>query len=344
MGCFNVRCNLSGLPIYSDDKVRAVICLPNLATYRSDVSMCYSTDMKQPCLLPVLGQYDDYGAIEKVTEDAGSILSCGHLDDLLKDGQIRYNEHYNEYQHRDETGMERWVKLITGNEVEVCRHGKFDKKSKKEQGTNFSVAFVLEKAYQGYLKVYDPRERLREELDDWFKWYVAVTKKLLGWIAENPDDDDRRFKSIVLSRWAYQASYFAAGDVDDKSYIPIKLPVLKTRDGRYGLHPLFGFVGENARYVECFWFLHAYGDLLEALVRSKTETLKDVKDPRWTRTRDAFVDFMPLCYLMDRLRQTWLPTITAGQDRDYEFDFAIGKVNTGITNDRLKKWKRENGE
>lgn len=341
MGCFNVACNLSGLPIYHHDKVLAVVCIPNTATYRSDVSMCYSTDIKYPCLFPVRGEYDDYGGIEKVKEDGGTIVSCEFLDEKINRNEIKYTESYSSHNYDDAAGMELWVKLITRCDVQVSRHPMHS--GEEFVGTNLSVAFVLEKAYQGYLQVYDPRERLRADLDNWLTWYVAVTKKLLAWVAEKPKSADRRHKAHILSRWGYQASYFANGDVSDKSYLPIKLPKING-DGKHGLNPLFGFVGEGSRYVDGWWFLHAYGEFIETLVRSDKQPLKDVTDPRWTALRDAFVEFIPLCYLMDRLHRTWLPTVTAGQDRDYEFDLAIGKVNTEITAARLKKWKRENGE
>jgi hypothetical protein len=341
MGSFNVICNLSGLHIERGDKVRAVVCLPSVRSHDTDVSMCYSTDMKFPCLLPVFGEYDDYGGIENVVDDPATILSAAFLDNYLASGQSKYTDNYSAHEHAGQKGMHRWVQLITRHAVELSRYPIYNRE--KFVGTKLSVAFVLEPAYQNYLKVYDPRDKLRKDLNNWFSWYVAVTKKLFDWINEAPECNDRRSRAYTLERWGSQAAVFANQEADDNSYIPISLPRLKV-EGKYGQNALLSYIREGGRYVDEWWFTRVYEEYLKSHVRATKNPLKSVTDSRWTTLRDAFVDMIPLSYMMERLHRTWLSTVTGGQDCDYEFNLAIGKATNAVTSKRLKKWKRENYE
>ena len=64
MGCWNATCNVTNLPIYVGEKV---VLIP-LAKVKDDCDFnaCYPTDVFVPFALPLIGEYDDYGAIENV--------------------------------------------------------------------------------------------------------------------------------------------------------------------------------------------------------------------------------------------------------------------------------------
>lgn len=87
MGCWNETCGLSGLPITEGDKVKLVFLLPR---YRSMTieglsSYCGSTSVLTPCLLPITGEYNDYGSIENIVEDWNTDIVFKSLKDYLGD-------------------------------------------------------------------------------------------------------------------------------------------------------------------------------------------------------------------------------------------------------------------
>ena len=64
MGCWNATCNVTNLPICVGEKV---VLIP-LAKVKDDCDFnaCYPTDVFVPFALPLIGEYDDYGAIENI--------------------------------------------------------------------------------------------------------------------------------------------------------------------------------------------------------------------------------------------------------------------------------------
>ncbi len=66
MGSFNKIGFISGLPILSGDEI--VLIFMKSSLYRDERlgGVVYSTDLFSPALLPIFGEYDDYGRIENV--------------------------------------------------------------------------------------------------------------------------------------------------------------------------------------------------------------------------------------------------------------------------------------
>ena len=68
MGCFYVKCAFSGLSIYPEDAVRAII----VATSPSKLSnrgYCYADDFWTPVGVPMAGLYNDYGSVDELFPD-----------------------------------------------------------------------------------------------------------------------------------------------------------------------------------------------------------------------------------------------------------------------------------
>lgn len=83
MGSFNVACSISNLSIRSGMKTRFYPLVPNsMTTYRPHVSdphvlhptsyLIYSNCLFNPFCLPILGEYNDYGTLENIVEDANT--------------------------------------------------------------------------------------------------------------------------------------------------------------------------------------------------------------------------------------------------------------------------------
>jgi hypothetical protein len=71
MGCWNGTCLISNLPIYAGDKV-VFFVLKRKRYAKLDAvegGHHYVDDLYEPLLYPIVGEYDDYGCIENVSED-----------------------------------------------------------------------------------------------------------------------------------------------------------------------------------------------------------------------------------------------------------------------------------
>jgi len=84
MGCFNVACSVSNLSINHCDRVVYIPLLPNNWGIRNypdhkhhlvgtHSGLIYSNCYFNPLTLPIRGQYNDYGGIELVDQDANTV-------------------------------------------------------------------------------------------------------------------------------------------------------------------------------------------------------------------------------------------------------------------------------
>lgn len=69
MGCWNETCLLTRLPIQSDEDAVCVL----IAERPEITSICYAHDVFTPVTLPIFGKYDDYGSLEQLSNDVGSL-------------------------------------------------------------------------------------------------------------------------------------------------------------------------------------------------------------------------------------------------------------------------------
>lgn len=103
MGCWNETCFITNLPIVEGDKIYAFPIKKKSYTRGGEATYCYSTDEYAPSAFPVIGTYNDYGAIEKIHDhtDAeilewnkkllsipGNIDIEDHLKDQVRRGKI----------------------------------------------------------------------------------------------------------------------------------------------------------------------------------------------------------------------------------------------------------------
>ncbi|MDB4330140.1 hypothetical protein N9948_00210 [bacterium] len=83
MGCFNVACSVSNISINSGDRVVYIPLLPNNWTlraypqYRDHIvqtasSLIYSNCYYNPLCFPIKGEYNDYGSLENIDQNANT--------------------------------------------------------------------------------------------------------------------------------------------------------------------------------------------------------------------------------------------------------------------------------
>ncbi len=328
MGCFNVTCNLSGLPIYREDEVLAVVCLPNQRP-RSDVSICYSTDLKVPAFLPLYGKYDSYGCVEKVQKDLPATLFGQLLNNRLKQGQLQYAD--TDYSGT-ECDAEQWLGLIS-NASFVVSHSGVVWKGEKFSGKRLSVAFVLREAYEKYAKIAYPDNKFKEIADNWLSWYLKVHQIVSKWEKEN---NHRKFLSrSLLQEWGTQATR-----PNQDLYPGLDLPDMEGEE--YENVSSFQQFLKYDRCCDKSLFNETYFNFIKHNIEHGD--LKDTQDERWISIRDGIINFMILSYMMDVLHRVWLPTVTASQDRNFRLESSIQSVNASIARSRLKNWINEGGE
>ena len=97
MGCWNATCGLTQLPILHGEKVLLYILKP---TDHREQGRCYPDELFKPYFLPIKGQYNDYGGIEKVEKNIVSKLLLAAINMNLNDNDIVTREDKRDYYHQ----------------------------------------------------------------------------------------------------------------------------------------------------------------------------------------------------------------------------------------------------
>lgn len=128
MGCFSIRCALTGRQLYSGDEC-VLVPIINRPSYCADRILIYANDMFRPFLLPIVGNYDEYGGIEIIEQHVIANMNKRILDNALKD-QIPKNWHMGEF------------KFINENEIRLQGRGQDapQHKGRSVSHTIFSLA------------------------------------------------------------------------------------------------------------------------------------------------------------------------------------------------------------
>lgn len=326
MGCFNATCNLSGLQIYHGDKIKLVVTLPPLGERES--SLVYPSDLRIPCFLPVSGEYDDYGCIENIDK---ADLTPMLIDSLFKEAKVNRclkptDRFRDQYEHEQYDGS-KWFKHIG---TEGFRVGRFPGNTlkKKDDGVFMSYSLVLQEVWDSYITTYDRangiRTRVEQSLDRWFAWYTKVAEEVLA----HPDKSSAIWAS---SRWGKDLQYNR-----DENF---KVPALPERESMT-LH----FMSDMGRELDSNWFTAVYfeGFLYPLFMAKAFEQEKGQR--MWQWFRKTYAEFAIICSLMHCLPRFWMPTMTAGQDREYKLHVDIATATHKIAKRRLTKYEKENGE
>ena len=89
MGCWNVTCGISNLPICDGEKVYAFI-VKGRSKYNN--SFCEQTDYGVPISLPLEGTYNEYGSIENIIESPVNAFICNFFKKLDDDECLIWDE------------------------------------------------------------------------------------------------------------------------------------------------------------------------------------------------------------------------------------------------------------
>src|ERR1700722_8285350 len=141
MGCFNMTCSVSRLPVTANMAIRAVVLA---RTEQPSEYTFYPSSFFVPLTPSISGTYDDYGRIENCKPTEAYEAACRHFFPQLKGD---------------------YESLLDGNaSLETVKLRHFD----KELACTTSVAFIREDVYQAVMKqaggLAPTREEMAEEL------------------------------------------------------------------------------------------------------------------------------------------------------------------------------------
>ena len=92
MGCWNGTCFISHLPIFPGDKVALIPIMQNPYEYKEfgGGGVCYSTHYARPMTIPIFGEYNDYGGLEKIEEK--SMIVFEHFKNLFAEKRLCFQQ------------------------------------------------------------------------------------------------------------------------------------------------------------------------------------------------------------------------------------------------------------
>lgn len=311
MGCFNSVCNLSGLPIYHGDKIKLIVTVPGREHRES--SLVYPSDLRMPCFLPVTGEYDDYGCIENIAAgDPSHKLLDSYFKELKANKYLKFTDRYSKQYEESMYADCKWYKLIGTQAFKVGRFPQTVIKT-KDDGIFLSYSMVLQEVWDQYLATYDGRggyrSGVRKELNRWVEWFTKLQEHT----------KDNKWLTI---RWGRDARY-DPGLSDELKKL-----------GNFRLD----FMSEGMSHTfDSPWFTNLYFDnYLHPLFASNA--LKSEKGQKlWKWFEDTYVEFNIICRLMDTLPRFWMPSLYAGQERDYKLHKDIASITHKIAKRRYDK-------
>lgn len=211
MGCWCETDGVTQLPINWDDKVRCFVLLKQegesgLGNGGGGVS--YSNDIWCPLGPAIKGKYNDYGGVEKITED----LSSEILLEILKSGWVPFEQKYDKVSPIDEMNLEEAIHWIERGEASL--------ELKFRNGANLGIFMVLEKVYQAMItydpiiadhnrenRTYEYKPRSEVLMGSVKRWY----NKLLARSIEMKSDEDNPLKK-QLSDLLLELTHLSDGE------------------------------------------------------------------------------------------------------------------------------------
>jgi hypothetical protein len=86
MGCWNGTCGISQIPITAGERVACFFLKHNKHSDNGGSGFCYSDNQYCPITMPIFGEYDDYGCVEKIDKNGDFVLE--HIQKLVKKGDL----------------------------------------------------------------------------------------------------------------------------------------------------------------------------------------------------------------------------------------------------------------
>lgn len=324
MGCFKIMCNLSNIQICEGDKARAIIMLPGR---KEDASLVYSNDLCNPCFLPIKGVYNDYGTLERITEDAATKRIAHYLQARQEVRDIVVGERADK---KNPKTIKDWLSAIACGAVTLKEYDH----ARNQPTKTLMVSLCLEAMWKPFKLTVDSdgsqELSFRREADKWFQWYCQL-------VAQIPKDkDDTSHHYWYGSGWGSRAIYPSI-----KKGAPI-LPTLET-NSKCGLNEFLKLVSSEWGYgssrIQPYWFAEVYFE--SGLRKLFDEGNLTIDSPEWISFRDAVADAYVIFNAMDVHHRPWLPSVYGCQEHCRKEQISFLEAQLAYLKEKEAEWEHE---
>lgn len=339
MGCFNTVCGISGLTIYSGDRVKMFLMHP-----KEHYSGCLVQpgDMFQIVSLPICGEINEYGSLASEYDNKGLYdedVTTRFFGNYYRDRKEEYfcNDE-NKYRSNitKEDPMLEFV-LNVGDGY-FCQ--KTYSNTAKSRGLLYSV--VLEEMYEAlFFSVYDDVDKTRKSAqDDLQRWakailkYQPITKKYNEDNKDNPSSDkemDYQMRKNENIGFMFASGSLFEDHLADDLLIEEELYGYKHKSNR----TLADYVSIDDIRGSEFW---KYSDYIDDNFKSGEWTLDS---PDWIVMRNALADLVLYVGAMSHSSRSFTPVQIAGQEKDSRGERQFLKKQQEYLEKQMKAWKAD---
>lgn len=203
MGCWNETCGLSNLAIKSGERIKFFI----LAKVGKNSKTYYTNDMYIPLCLPMNGEYDDYGSVEKINsefKETEELLKNLELYTVLSD-----DEEFKKYEFES---LSQLIEDISRDDIYFNYHKEY---------YPLTLAMYHEDLYNTLVKDYATRKPYnknvnikdlwKDKIDRHYRKYVKrfnELKELLK-LGIMKDEDECEYFELALSEPVFRTSQYS---------------------------------------------------------------------------------------------------------------------------------------
>lgn len=299
MGCWNGSCNLTNVSISHNDEVVGIIVKLNMVSGNA----CYINTHSAPEYLPVVGKYNDYGAMEDIKKDFNTKFICKEINTLLKNENIekRFDDYYYKGEDLDIEGV---ITLV--------------ERGLHLDGIDYGLSMVIKDVY--------------DEMTD------VMNEDMLEYISLKIGTNSPRAIMTSISELSKEYGYDSLdpgvfADMEGEDLIRRNEYVARMKE-------IMDSVGDDsndevARKNQIGWVIDRSGSFTNGM-ENYTRFLNDslTKDDR-----DLVGRFCSYAFLLSKTRKTWCNTSGMGsQDDNHE---TISKLADATKSFALKKLKEQ---
>lgn len=298
MGCWNGSCNLTNMSISHNDEVVGIIVKLNLVSGNA----CYINTHSAPEYLPVIGKYNDYGAMESIKEDFNTKFICDEINALLKNENIerRFDDYY--YKGED-LGIEDIITLI--------------ERGLHIDGTDYGLSMIVKDIYDEMTDV------MNEEILEYISLKIGTNSPRA--IMTSINDLSKRYGYDNLDPGVF-ANMVKEESVKHNKYIAEMKEIMDSAGDDSN--------DDVIRKNQIGWVIDRSGSFTNGMENYN----RLLNDDLTQEDRDLVGRFCSYAFLLSKTRKTWCNTSGVGsQDDNHETISKLADVTKSFASKKLKE-------
>lgn len=296
MGCWNVTCGLTNLPIRNNDEIVQIIVKGNGKI--SAIHSHYANDYFSPVGLPLYGTYNDYGAIEQVEEYTSPVLASfmlGFIKDYIVEQEQGENKYHDIEVKKEGLDFEKVSAAMHKNRL-IIKDRQFILNEESPVGFDYKEVETLMMPMFFHRKAYDAF--MKGKFDSWG-------------IKERQDLVDIMDAKIKMFQNNGKNIHESMTEVQRMTFNYMRVDTLKAM----ALSEV-----ERDNYFK---------NLKESLFVAGDKIIEPHED-----LYNAMIDVIWMDHCLQALRKIWLPnTYSGSQSQEYEYYKLLTKITNDIIKD-----------